>query len=367
MCGGGALARTTHSVAGERERPAADRTGDPSVTHTVAQAPSKREAPVDTGDSEYRYRDSNCVAHPATPVFIRGFGSISPAGGAGGSLKPHTLPPKMPPALPGRRDHAQARQQRGRARTHDARFRARRFGRTTLASELAASDARRSLPSSPPDPTKHGIHPARRTTRKRPLKRSPSEPNHLSKVNRSVRRRRKGRGSAARTVEACSRLFCRQSGGARRETVRKSNPVDCHRAAQPVDGRLRGASSGVVRTTRPVVRNHPCAMRASWRSSRRCPITCASTLEPETIGAPARAPRLAAGESTLPVSGSRSWDEMSVDRSVVRKRLCCARLSSQSGWDSSVAAWRKPGSRNDVEQIRVTRGWIRAAVAPRAV
>ena len=268
------------------------------------------------------------VLRTRDPSVYKGFRLNFTRWGSWGQPETATLPPKMPPALPGRRDHAKARQRRGRARTHDAGFRARRFGRTTLASELAASDARRSLPSSPPDPTKHGIHPARRTTRKRRssgalASQSPQQGEPL------VRRRRKGRGSAARTVErARGSSVAKAAARAAKPCARAS--VDCHRAARPVDGRLRGASSGVVRTTRPVVRNHPCAMRASWRSSRRCPITCASTLETKTIGAPARAPRLAAGESTLPLSGSRSWDEMSVDRSVVRKRLCCARLSSKA-------------------------------------
>jgi integrase len=42
-----------------RQEPAPDRTGDPTVAHTVAHPPQNTKSPVNTGDSEYRYRDSN--------------------------------------------------------------------------------------------------------------------------------------------------------------------------------------------------------------------------------------------------------------------------------------------------------------------
>jgi hypothetical protein len=41
-----------------------DRTGDPTVAHAVAHPPPKNaKSPVNTGDSKYRYRDSNPTAH----------------------------------------------------------------------------------------------------------------------------------------------------------------------------------------------------------------------------------------------------------------------------------------------------------------
>jgi hypothetical protein len=48
----------------------------------------------------YRYRDSNCVANPVTPVFIGVFGPISPVGGSWGQPETGHAAPKMPPALP---------------------------------------------------------------------------------------------------------------------------------------------------------------------------------------------------------------------------------------------------------------------------
>jgi hypothetical protein len=52
------------------------------------------------GFCEYRYRDSNCVANPVTPVFIGFLGPISPAGGSWGQAETGHAAPKMPPALP---------------------------------------------------------------------------------------------------------------------------------------------------------------------------------------------------------------------------------------------------------------------------
>ncbi len=49
---------------------------------------------------EYRYRDSNCVAHPVTPVFIGVFGFVSPAGGGWGQPGTGHAAPKMPLVLP---------------------------------------------------------------------------------------------------------------------------------------------------------------------------------------------------------------------------------------------------------------------------
>jgi Phage integrase family len=44
-----------------RQNATPDRTGDPTVAHTVAHPPQNAKSPVNTGDSEYRYRDSNPV------------------------------------------------------------------------------------------------------------------------------------------------------------------------------------------------------------------------------------------------------------------------------------------------------------------
>jgi hypothetical protein len=53
------------------------------------------------GVSEYRYRDSNCVAHPVTPVFIGVFGSILPAGGSWGQPETgHAAPQNAPSFAP---------------------------------------------------------------------------------------------------------------------------------------------------------------------------------------------------------------------------------------------------------------------------
>ena len=72
----------------------------PTVAHTVAQDPQNAETPVNTGVLKYRYRDSNCVAHPVSPVFIGVFGSISPVGGCWGQPETGHAAPKMPPVLP---------------------------------------------------------------------------------------------------------------------------------------------------------------------------------------------------------------------------------------------------------------------------
>ena len=70
-----------------------------TVAQTVAHPPQNDETPVNTGVLKYRYRDSNCVARPAIPVFIRVFASVSPAGGSWGQPETGHAAPKMPPVL----------------------------------------------------------------------------------------------------------------------------------------------------------------------------------------------------------------------------------------------------------------------------
>ena len=72
----------------------------PTVAHTVAHDLDNEKTPESMGVLKYRYRDSNCVANPVTPVFIGFFGLFARWGQLGAAWNRSPCPQNAPSFAP---------------------------------------------------------------------------------------------------------------------------------------------------------------------------------------------------------------------------------------------------------------------------
>ena len=96
----GTVTATSSRAARTKPGSASTPSSTPPSNPDCGARPHKRRNPREYGGPQYRYRDSNCVAHPITPVFIGFLRPISPAGGSWGQPETGHAAPKMPPVLP---------------------------------------------------------------------------------------------------------------------------------------------------------------------------------------------------------------------------------------------------------------------------